>query len=187
MDKKIPYYKAEEIAEKSWMITNAFVENSYANCYLIEGEDYALLIDSILGMGNLKAFCETLTDKPILVANTHSHSDHVGGNFHFDHCFMPDRDIRSFQDRNSNKKDITLNTKEDEGKAILRRLLEKTFIVADNVEDLFSDFPFLNVNHGTLQFAVIVRELVFNFDRLMGLVDNVDEVCFYLHCFFPLG
>ena len=55
-----------------------------------------------------------------------------------------------------------------------RRLLEKTFIVADNVEDLFSDFPFLNVNHGTLQFAVIVRELVFNFDRLVGLVDNVD-------------
>ena len=81
MDKKIPYFKAEEIAEKSWMITNAFVENSYANCYLIEGEDYALLIDSILGMGNLKAFCETLTDKPIRVANTHSHSDHVGGNF----------------------------------------------------------------------------------------------------------
>ena len=98
MDKKIPYFKAEEIAEKSWMITNAFVENSYAKCYLIEGEDYALLIDSILGMGNLKAFCETLTDKPIRVANTHSHSDHVGGNFHFDHCYMPDRDIASFQD-----------------------------------------------------------------------------------------
>lgn len=98
MEKKIPYFKAEEIAEKSWMITNAFVENSYANCYLIEGEDYALLIDSILGMGNLKAFCETLTDKPIRVANTHSHSDHVGGNFHFDHCYMPDRDIASFQD-----------------------------------------------------------------------------------------
>ena len=50
MDKKIPYYKAEEIAEKSWMITNAFVESSYAICYLVEGEDYALLIDSILGM-----------------------------------------------------------------------------------------------------------------------------------------
>ena len=98
MDKKIPYFKAEEIAEKSWMITNAFVENSYANCYLIEGENYALLIDSILGMGNLKAFCETLTDKPIRVATNHSHSDHVGGNFHFDHCYMPDRDIASFQD-----------------------------------------------------------------------------------------
>ncbi len=105
MDKKVPYYKAEEIAEKSWMITNAFVESSYAICYLVEGEDYALLIDSILGMGNLKAFCETLTDKPILVANTHSHSDHVGGNFHFDHCFMPDRDIRSFQDSIGIKKE----------------------------------------------------------------------------------
>ena len=95
---KIPYFKAEEIAEKSWMITNAFVESSCARCYLAEGRDYALLIDSIIGLGNLKAFCETLTDKPVLVANTHSHSDHVGGNFHFDHCYMPVRDIASFQD-----------------------------------------------------------------------------------------
>ena len=77
---KIPYYKAEEIAEKSWMIQNAHTESSYALCYLVEGDDYALLIDSILGMGNLKAFCETLTDKPIRLVNTHSHSDHVGGN-----------------------------------------------------------------------------------------------------------
>lgn len=98
MEKKIPYFKAEKIADRSWMITNAFVDHSYAICYLVEGDDYALLMDSILGMGNLKAFCESLTDKPILLTNTHSHSDHVGGNFHFDHCFMPCRDIRSFQD-----------------------------------------------------------------------------------------
>ena len=97
MKKTIPFFKAEEIAEKSWMIKNAFVDNSYAICYLVEGTDYALLIDSILGMGNLKAFCETLTDKPIRVVNTHSHSDHVGGNFHFDHCYLHHRDIGSFQ------------------------------------------------------------------------------------------
>jgi hypothetical protein len=55
-----------------------------------------------------------------------------------------------------------------------RWLLEKTFVVADNVEDLFADFPFLNINHGTLQFTVVVRELIFNFNGLVGLVDNVD-------------
>ena len=97
MKKTIPFFKAEKIAEKSWMIKNAFVESSYAICYLVEGTDYALLIDSIIGMGNLKAFCETLTDKPIRVVNTHSHSDHVGGNFHFDHCYLHYRDIGSFQ------------------------------------------------------------------------------------------
>ena len=93
----IPYFKAEEIADRSWMIKNAFVEQSCAICYLIEGRDYALLIDSIIGLGNLKAFCETLTDKPVRLVNTHAHSDHVGGNFHFDECWMHHRDIGFFQ------------------------------------------------------------------------------------------
>ena len=97
MTGKIPFYKAEEIAEKSWMIQNAHTESSYAFCYLVEGDDYALLIDSILGMGNLKAFCETLTDKPIRLVNTHAHSDHFGGNFFFDHCWLHHKDIGFFQ------------------------------------------------------------------------------------------
>lgn len=98
METAVPYYTAELIAEKSWMIRNSFAERSEALCYLVEGRDYALLIDSILGIGNLKAFCETLTDKPVILANTHAHSDHFGGNFFFDSCYMPHRDIPFFQD-----------------------------------------------------------------------------------------
>ncbi len=98
MPQNIPYYKAEPIAEKSLMIKNGFTESSYALCYLVEGRDYALLIDSILGMGNLKAFCETLTEKPVIPVNTHAHSDHFGGNFFFDSCYMHHRDIGAFQD-----------------------------------------------------------------------------------------
>ena len=97
MKPEIPFYKAELIAENSRMISNAFTGRSYALCYLVEGRDYALLIDSILGMGNLKAFCETLTDKPIVLVNTHAHSDHFGGNFFFDTCYMHHRDIAAFQ------------------------------------------------------------------------------------------
>ena len=93
----IPYFKAEKIADQSWMIKNAFVEQSCAICYLIEGRDYALLIDSIIGLGNLKAFCETLMDKPVKLVNTHAHSDHFGGNFHFDECWIHHRDIGFFQ------------------------------------------------------------------------------------------
>ena len=93
----IPYFRAEKIADGSWMIKNAFVENSYSICYLIEGKDYALLIDSIIGLGNLKSFCETLTDKTVRLVNTHAHSDHYGGNFHFNHCWLHHKDIAFFQ------------------------------------------------------------------------------------------
>ena len=44
----------------------------------------------------------------------------------------PDPRHAGFLLRNSNKKDITLNTKEDEGKAILRRLLEKADVFFEN-------------------------------------------------------
>ena len=98
MNNGIPYYSAETIAENSRMIRNAFVGQSGAFCYLVEGRDYALLIDSILGMGNLKEYCRTLTDKPVVLVNTHAHSDHFGGNFFFDSCYMHHRDIGFFQE-----------------------------------------------------------------------------------------
>ena len=131
MNQKVPYFKAEEIAEKSWMITNAFVESSAAQCYLVEGRDYALLIDSIIGLGNLKAFCESLTDKPILLANTHSHSDHVGGNFHFDHCYMPVRDIVSFQDCIGVKKEQLIEMAKETALPEYRDLIEADDNFAD--------------------------------------------------------
>ncbi len=101
---KVPYFKSELIAEKTWMISNAFLPSTPALCYLLEGRDYALLIDSIIGLGNLRAFCETLTGKPIRLVNTHAHSDHTGGNFQFDACWMHHRDIRYFQDSLVNSK-----------------------------------------------------------------------------------
>lgn len=98
MNTGIPYFRAEKIADQTWMITNAFVEKTSAISYLVEGRDYALLIDTIMGWGNLKKFCESLTSKPIKLANTHFHIDHCGGNFHFQSCYMPHRDIGLFQE-----------------------------------------------------------------------------------------
>jgi len=95
----VPYFKAEEIAEKTWQIRNDFTKPgtlvTYA--YLVEGENYALLIDTIMGWGNLKAFCETLTDKEIRLVNTHAHGDHTGGNYHFEECYLGYRDVMRYE------------------------------------------------------------------------------------------
>jgi glyoxylase-like metal-dependent hydrolase (beta-lactamase superfamily II) len=53
----------------------------------------ALLIDSLIGAGNLRAFCRELTDLPITLVNTHGHVDHTGGNFDFDECYIHPNDI----------------------------------------------------------------------------------------------
>ncbi|MHB8128010.1 MAG: MBL fold metallo-hydrolase [Mobilitalea sp.] len=54
--------------------------NGSQNMYLVEGNEKALLLDTGWGAGNLRCYVEKLTDKPIIVANTHCHPDHAGGN-----------------------------------------------------------------------------------------------------------
>ena len=51
--------------------------------YLIEGNDKALLLDSGMGLGKMKAMVEFLTDKPVTLVTSHSHFDHVGDNWRF--------------------------------------------------------------------------------------------------------
>lgn len=62
----------------------AITELECVHCYLVEGRDWALLIDSGLGVGDIRAAVEQLTDRPVVVVNTHTHPDHVGGNHAFD-------------------------------------------------------------------------------------------------------
>lgn len=52
--------------------------------YLIVGTDEAILLDTGMGIGDLRALVEGLTDRPVTVVNSHAHWDHVGGNEQFD-------------------------------------------------------------------------------------------------------
>jgi glyoxylase-like metal-dependent hydrolase (beta-lactamase superfamily II) len=51
--------------------------------YLIVGTKQALLFDTGMGIGNLKVVVARLTSRPIVVLNSHTHDDHVGGNWQF--------------------------------------------------------------------------------------------------------
>jgi len=52
--------------------------------YLIVGRDRALLFDTGLGLVPIRPVVEELTRLPVLVLNSHTHFDHVGGNAEFD-------------------------------------------------------------------------------------------------------
>ena len=58
--------------------------------YLIIGADRALLFDTGLGIGDIHSVATGLTDKPVVVLNSHSHYDHIGGNHQFDFIYGPD-------------------------------------------------------------------------------------------------
>lgn len=69
-------YMSWKIREDTWIIN---FMNGSQNIYLLEGARSALLIDTGWGAGNLRAYVEKLTKKPVITAITHGHLDHSGG------------------------------------------------------------------------------------------------------------
>lgn len=77
----------------SWFTIDRLDETTYiisepghwehVHCYLVLGRDSALLIDSGLGIGDIRREVEALTDLPVRVVATHVHWDHIGGHGQF--------------------------------------------------------------------------------------------------------
>ena len=61
--------------------------------YLIVGEKRALLFDTGMGISDVKKVVEGLTKLPIIVLNSHTHDDHVGGNWEFDTVYGMDTEF----------------------------------------------------------------------------------------------
>lgn len=54
------------------------------HCYLLCGSERALLIDTGLGVANIKEIVDSLTSLPVTVLTTHVHWDHIGGHKYFE-------------------------------------------------------------------------------------------------------
>lgn len=52
--------------------------------FLIVGEQRAILLDTGMGVADIRAVVDALTEVPIIVVNSHAHWDHIGGNHRFD-------------------------------------------------------------------------------------------------------
>ncbi len=79
-----PYFKAKKIAPGTWQVLS---DGDYT--YVLEGDDELIAIDSGMGAGNIREFCQTLSDKPLYrLLNTHNHFDHTMNNYLFDVVYM---------------------------------------------------------------------------------------------------
>lgn len=96
----------ETIDEKTWIISEG-TGKGRTHCYLLEGNDKAMLIDTGLTLIPLRELCESLTTKEIWVVNTHGHLDHISNNHQFDTIYMHSSDDavlmqhRSYGERSS--------------------------------------------------------------------------------------
>lgn len=58
--------------------------------YLIVGHKQALLFDTGMGISNILKITSQLTSRPVVVINSHTHDDHVGGNWQFNFIYGMD-------------------------------------------------------------------------------------------------
>jgi glyoxylase-like metal-dependent hydrolase (beta-lactamase superfamily II) len=59
-------------------------EPFHVNSFLVEGSDERVHLDTGLGIADIRAAGDALSDRPASAANTHHHFDHVGGNTLFE-------------------------------------------------------------------------------------------------------
>ncbi len=91
------WFSVKKLDSKTWIID----EQGAVNVYLLEGNDKALIIDTGLGIADLLSVIKSITDKPLMVVNTHAHSDHAGANFQFEKIFVHPNDIKGIKEFNS--------------------------------------------------------------------------------------
>ena len=78
------WFTIDQIDENSFIISE-YRHWEETHCYLLNGKNQSLLIDTGLGISNIYDTVRTFTDKPITAVPSHIHWDHIGG-----HKYFPD-------------------------------------------------------------------------------------------------
>ena len=79
---------------ENWFTVETIDTNTYAiseykhweetHCYLLCGTKNAVLIDTGLGVANIREVVDCLTSLPVMTVTTHVHWDHIGGHRYFE-------------------------------------------------------------------------------------------------------
>ena len=77
------WFTVERIDNQTFAISE-YKHWEETHCYLLCGQEKALLIDTGLGVSDIRKIVDSLTGLPVLVATTHVHWDHIGGHRYFE-------------------------------------------------------------------------------------------------------
>jgi hydroxyacylglutathione hydrolase len=88
MTEPVQFFTSKQVADRIWSIDGP----SNDLMYLVLGSKKAMLVDTGMGIGDLKKLVGSLTDLPLMVVNTHGHPDHAGGNAGFDEVWISPKD-----------------------------------------------------------------------------------------------
>ena len=84
-----PWFEVYRVAPATFAIYEPHQSEEVIS-YLIVGQKQALLFDTGMGIADIKKVVSRLTSRPVVVLNSHTHDDHVGGNWEFNFIFGMD-------------------------------------------------------------------------------------------------
>ncbi|WP_152657986.1 MBL fold metallo-hydrolase [Oceanobacillus sp. CFH 90083] len=82
-----PWFTVREIDNKTYAISE-LGHWERVHSFLLIGDTKAALIDTGLGIDNMKRITDQLTNLPINVITTHVHADHIGSHGEYDRLFV---------------------------------------------------------------------------------------------------
>ena len=92
------WFTVEQIDTTTYAISE-YKHWEETHCYLLLGAEYAVLIDTGLGVSNIKCVVDALTSLPILVITTHIHWDHIGGHRYFKDFAVYENEVEWLSDK----------------------------------------------------------------------------------------
>jgi len=84
-----PWFEIYKVAPQTFAIYEPHQSEEVIS-YLIVGQKQALLFDTGMGIADIHKVVSRLTSRPVVVLNSHTHDDHVGGNWQFNFIFGMD-------------------------------------------------------------------------------------------------
>ncbi|TFD94353.1 MBL fold metallo-hydrolase [Jeotgalibacillus sp. R-1-5s-1] len=86
-----PWFTVQQIDSRTFAISE-YGHWEKVHSFLLLGVERAMLIDSGLGIDNIKRITDQLTPLPVEVFTTHVHVDHIGSHGEFDKVYVHERD-----------------------------------------------------------------------------------------------
>lgn len=80
------WYRTKNLSNDITLIHEYYVKEYYrCNIWHVRGRDQDMLVDSGMGLVSLREHIPLVTEKSCLAVATHTHFDHIGAHFEFDH------------------------------------------------------------------------------------------------------
>lgn len=86
------WFTIEKIDNDTFVISE-YMHWEQTHCYLLLGSKKAVLIDTGLGVSNIRNVVRHITNLPIVVLTTHVHWDHIGGHKYFNEIAVHEKEV----------------------------------------------------------------------------------------------